>query len=609
MKKLSLVSLFLFIFIIFGFIFFIDEIQAQELSDYNIKFKDGNIINVEMNELGNFTGDESVEMIEPNFRRIALANHPNDTYYGYQWHLHNTSDMDIDAPGAWEEETGSNNIVVAVIDSGVDLDHPDLIDNIWVNNDEVAGNFIDDDGNGYVDDVNGWDFITGNNNPNPSPDGVGDDWGVAHGTHVAGIIGAKGNNGKGVAGVAWKVKIMPVQVLDDEGLGDTYSIIQGINYAIDNGADIINMSFGAYGYSALEAAAVEDALDKGGILIAALGNDSLNVNSWAMYPACYPKVLGVTATNASDRASYFTNYGTDCADVAAPGSNIYSTYYTDDPAYGFNTDYGYMSGTSMATPVVSGMAAILKANMSGETRSSINDAIIGSAEDIGLENNMGSGRVNLKKALNALQSSRKPTKPKKIHAYKNKKKKKEIKRSIRTNDQDPYFYWKKGKKSDDIAGYYVYFGTKKNGKPKKQGVFQTSRSFVPSRTLKGDEKSYYIKVKSLNTDGNLSSGLRKFKYIIDTKVDRPVQMDLVKNQYGILIRWYKVQNQHIDGYHVYKYKKKQKKYVKITSKKVGYTSYFDINVEKGNTYKYKIKAFDDLGNKSSLSKRSTVYYD
>ncbi|HBY73547.1 MAG TPA: hypothetical protein DEG44_02530, partial [Candidatus Kerfeldbacteria bacterium] len=218
-----------------------------------------------------FGADERVEYVEPNYRRyISLA--PDDTYYtsSLLTHLEQSNDADIDAEKAWDTTTGDRSIIVAVLDTGVDIDHPDLIDNIWVNPGEVAANGIDDDGNGFIDDVNGWDFIDDDNDVNPTPNSASfDETVVLHGTHVSGTIGAVGNNAEGVTGVNWEVTILPVKVFDDDGNSSISVIAEAIEYATDMGADVLNMSFGGYSTSATEEDAIADAVAAGGLLVAA----------------------------------------------------------------------------------------------------------------------------------------------------------------------------------------------------------------------------------------------------------------------------------------------------------------------------------------------------
>lgn len=271
-----------------------------------------------------YKNDPDVEYAEPNFYRYATAT-PNDTYFGRLWGLHNTgqnvngtsgtSDADMDAPEAWDITTGTSNVVVAVIDSGVDYNHPDLAANIWSNNGEIPGNGIDDDGNGYVDDIRGWDFVDNDNNPIDSCD---------HGTHVAGIIAAVGNNSSGVTGVCWTTKIMPLRALNAVGSGANADLIAAIEYASNNGAHVINNSWGGPGFSQ----ATKDAIDASfAVVVCAAGNDGTDNDISPIYPSSYTSsnIIAVAANNQNDNLASFSNYGAISVDVAAPGTNIYST--------------------------------------------------------------------------------------------------------------------------------------------------------------------------------------------------------------------------------------------------------------------------------------------
>jgi subtilisin family serine protease len=266
-----------------------------------------------------YRSDPDVLYAEPNYRYRLLAL-PNDTEIGRLWGLVNdgtggTMDADMDADQAWDLETGSRDIVVAVVDSGVDANHPDLAANIWTHPGEVPDNGIDDDGNGYVDDVHGWDFADHDNRP---VDVHG------HGTHVAGIIGAVGNNGIGVTGVCWQVSIMPLRFITAADYGTTADAIAAIEYAAANGADVINLSWGGGDFSR----ALKDAIDAvDALVVCAAGNDGNNLDDVKTYPASFDSanVLSVGASDADDEPAWFTNYSDSLVDVAAPGSDILST--------------------------------------------------------------------------------------------------------------------------------------------------------------------------------------------------------------------------------------------------------------------------------------------
>ncbi|HQT32157.1 MAG TPA: S8 family serine peptidase [Thiobacillus sp.] len=292
-----------------------------------------------------------VEYAEPDYVQRALLT-PNDTYFGLQWGLHNTGqsinginglpDADIDMPESWDITTGGAGCIVAVLDTGTQWVHADLDANIWSNTGEIAGNGIDDDGNGYVDDVRGWDFYSRDNNPDDA-DG--------HGTHTAGTIAAEGNNGTGVTGVAWNCKIMPLRFLGPNG-GSTADAISALNYAVAKGVKVSNNSWGGGGYSSALYNAIANTRGIGHVFVAAAGNDGINTDSSPSYPASYDldNIISVAAMDNNDSLASFSNYGATTVDLGAPGVDIASTY----PG-----GYAWMSGTSMAAPQVAGVAALV----------------------------------------------------------------------------------------------------------------------------------------------------------------------------------------------------------------------------------------------------------
>ena len=314
-----------------------------------------------------------IEYIEPNYTISLQGTVPNDPNINQLWGLNNTgqtggtADADIDAPEAWDIQTG-NNVVVGVIDTGVDYNHPDLAANIWTNPGEIAGNGIDDDNNGYIDDIHGWDFV--NNDADPF-----DDYG--HGTHVAGTIAAVGNNGIGVSGVSWSAQIMPLKFLGASGSGSTFDAIQALNYATMMGVKVTNNSWGGGSYSQALYDAIAAAGNAGSLFIAAAGNNyGKNNDINPSYPASYnlSNIIAVAATDHNDNLSTFSNYGPTSVDLGAPGSSIYSTL----PGNG----YGFNSGTSMATPHVTGVASLIWAQDPTLSAQDVKNKILNSVDPI-----------------------------------------------------------------------------------------------------------------------------------------------------------------------------------------------------------------------------------
>ncbi|MES3039460.1 MAG: S8 family peptidase [Bdellovibrionota bacterium] len=317
------------------------------------------------------------EYVEPNYIYSISRMTVNDPKLKSQWALSNlTSGINIDK--AWDISRGSDRIIVAVIDTGIDYTHPDLVNNMWRNEAEANGVIgLDDDDNGYVDDVYGYNFVKKNGNPKDDHN---------HGTHCAGIIGAGTNNGLGIASPNWNVSLMGLKFLDAKGSGTSENAILAIDYAIKMKANILSNSWGGDGYSKALEAAILRAQAAGILFVAAAGNEANNNDKKPFYPAGYKvgNVISVAATNSFGSLAGFSNFGVNTVHIAAPGENILSTVA--------GTGYAYMSGTSMAAPLVSGVAAQVWAYASGATYAEVRAKVLNGARPVAtLKNKVRTG--------------------------------------------------------------------------------------------------------------------------------------------------------------------------------------------------------------------------
>ena len=342
-----------------------------------------------------FNGGDGILYAQPNYEVEALSTFPDDPRFDELWGMHNTGqtggtfDADIDAPEAWDIATGSSEIVVAVIDTGVDYTHVDLAANMWINEAEFNGSpGVDDDNNGYVDDIYGYDFY--NNDGDPMDDHY-------HGTHCAGTIGAVGNNSEGVAGVCWNVKIMAIKFLSSGGGGWTDDAIKCVEYSTLMGANLSSNSWGGGGYSQ----GLKDAIDAAGaagmLFLASAGNNGANNDVSPHYPSSYDSqsLIAVMATDSDDSRSvhpgWASNYGLHSVDVGAPGSSILSC----EPG----NQYGIHSGTSMATPHVAGACALLWSTNPVMSNNEVKDIVLRTVDKTLAELCVSEGRLNLYKAV------------------------------------------------------------------------------------------------------------------------------------------------------------------------------------------------------------------
>lgn len=335
--------------------------------------------------------NSNVEYVEPNYI-LRINRLPNDPKFTELWGLKNTAQksgkagVDIGAEQAWDIQTGSKDVVVAVIDTGVDYTHEDLKENAWINTAEANGTTgVDDDKNGYVDDIHGYDFA--NNDGDPMDD-------HSHGSHCAGTIGAKGDDAKGVVGVNWDVRIMGIKFLTGSGSGTLENAVKAIDYATANKVNIMSNSWGGGGYMQSLFDAITRAQKQGILFVAAAGNNGTDNDTTASYPANYAidNVLSVAAIDNQGNLAYFSNYGKKLVHVAAPGVNVLSSIPGGHKEY---------SGTSMATPHVAGAAALLLANESNLTYLELKERLIKTVQPISSLRNkvLSGGLINVYSAL------------------------------------------------------------------------------------------------------------------------------------------------------------------------------------------------------------------
>ncbi|MEA2088436.1 MAG: S8 family serine peptidase, partial [Patescibacteria group bacterium] len=350
----------------------------------------------------------------PNMASAVLI--PNDPLFYNQNYL-----KSIRAQDAWDISDGRG-VTIAFLDSGVDINHPDLRENIWINLGEIPDDGIDNDHNGYIDDLNGWDFIDNDNSALPDlednclENGNCSNIGVNHGTIVAGVAAAKGENREGIIGLAYRAKIMPLRILDNEGVGNIRAVVEGINYAISKKADIINLSLVGSVKSDILDKAIRRAHKKGIVIVAASGNDSLNNNGFdldqtPMYPVCEDQeqnfVLGVGALDKSGKKLNVSNYGSKSIDVSVIGENFYSTLFYSEIDDSFSKRYGgWWSGTSVSTALVSGTAALIRSVNPHFDNDQIMDLIINTSNSLDnlepkFSGKMGKGSLDVYRSVKA----------------------------------------------------------------------------------------------------------------------------------------------------------------------------------------------------------------
>ena len=353
---------------------------------------------VDSNIIESLKHDPRISYVEPDYILSIDAMGTNDPSAVNLWGLDNTGqtvngitgtyDKDIDLPEAWSISKGSSSVVVGIIDTGIDYTHQDLVNNVWVNSGEIAGNNIDDDSNGYVDDVYGWNAIknTGNNFDDNN-----------HGTHVAGTIGAVGNNSVGVVGINQQVKIIACKFLSSTGSGSTSDAVKCFNYFSalkSKGVNVVvtNNSWGGGGYSQ----ALYDSMNNGILHAVAAGNSGVDIDSSPSYPASYNlnNIISVAATDWNDNYASFSNYGITSVDIGAPGKNILSTIP--------GNKYAYYDGTSMATPHVTGVAALAWSAKPSMSASEVKSLMMQKGDPLSGNKTVSNLRLNAFQVLSAL---------------------------------------------------------------------------------------------------------------------------------------------------------------------------------------------------------------
>ena len=450
----------------------------------------------EMEELLlDFQNNVVVEYAEPNYMVQAQLFVPDDTRYDEQWNFDK-----INVPEAWGYDTtspkygGDESIVVAVVDTGVAYENRES----FIQASDLANtNFVD-----------GYDFINDDTHPN-------DDHG--HGTHVTGVIAQSTNNSLGVAGIAFNSSIMPVKVLDETGHGGMYEIAEGIDFAVENGADVINLSLGGGEMLPVEEA-IQVAREAGIVVVAATGND-YPTNPTILYPAAYSEVIAVGATGSGDGIASYSQRG-EGIDLVAPGTGILQqTCATEGDCTSMK--FEYFQGTSMATPHVSAAAALLLAH--GVDPDSVQTVLQDSAVDLGssgYDTTYGHGRLDIGAAFQRVVGDDTPPSNPEILGYDTDEKNISFASGEHHSYLTPYFEWTGA--IDDIsgiAGYYIYFGTDNGADPEIDGEFIIDNFYTASSLSGQDDITYYLRVKTEDTEGNVTSSTNQFIYIIDTKPD------------------------------------------------------------------------------------------
>ena len=514
-----------------------------------------------------YRANSSVEYAAPNNICIALSTTPNDPDYSKQWGLRN-----IKAPQSWDIQKGSNTVIIAVVDSGIDLTHPDLQNRVMA----------------------GWDFISSDNDPTDT---------FGHGTHVAGIIGAQANNSVGVSGVNWDCKLMPVRVLGTDGRGTSANFTDGVTYAKNNGAKVINLSLAldpAGTSNPALTAAVIAAQGAGCLVVAAAGNDG---DTSVRYPGADPGVVCVAAVGPYDeRASYSNANG--YVDVCAPGGNS-STAHSPDRVYstmphydvtmvtssGYYKNYDSMQGTSMATPMVAGFAGLIFAQHPTWTQASVEAMIKTSVDHLGTgaagtrNDIFGYGRINMYKALNTTPPAP-PTSP-----------------TSRQNNHQVILGWT-ASPTANLGKYYIYRSTATGGPFTLVGSTDaTNLTYTDTVT---QEITYYYEISAVDV-GDLESALsaQTSVTISFAQPAPPSSPTSQQNSHQVIVSWTASAATNVDKYYVYRSSAAAGPFTLVGSTAATTRSYTDTVTQPG-TYYYTVSAVNALGIESAQTAATSI---
>jgi subtilisin family serine protease len=530
-----------------------------------------------------------VKYAEPNWIQ-RVDSDPNDTYYYLQWGMTNTgqtiqgspgaNDADIDAPEAWNITTGDPNLVIAIIDTGTDWDHPDLAANIWSNPGEVV-NGIDDDGNGYVDDVRGWDFYSVDSNPDDS-DG--------HGSHTAGTVGAVGNNNRGVSGVMWQCKMAPLRFLGPQG-GFTSDSILAVEYCTINNIRLSNNSWGGGGFSSSVYDAIDASRSIGHVFVAAAGNDGTNNDNSPHYPSNYDlsNIISVAATDNQDglanEGSWGSNYGANTVDIGAPGVDIASTY--------MNAGYVWLGGTSMATPHVCGVAGLVISQNPGWTYTQVVNRILSTARPTSALAGKCTtgGMLNAFDAVNTGGPPADTTPPAAPSGL-----------SASAGNGSVSLNWSNNGESD-LGSYSVYRST--NSGSGHSQIASGIGSSAYSDNSANNGTTYYYVVTATDTSGNESQDSSEVSATPTAPADTtppaaPTGLSASGGNGSVSLDWDNSSAGDLDAYSVYRSTSSGGSYGLVASG-VGSSDYVDNGVSNGTAYYYLVTATDTSGNESSDS--------